>query len=67
MQQDFCVSQICDPFVDDVLVLHVDDQLHGGPCLKRNGGRELQPLQQSTLTRSTSIDGQGAEDVAEAG
>lgn len=36
--------------MDDVLVLHVDDQLHGGPCLKRNGSRELQALQQSTLT-----------------
>lgn len=35
--------------MDDVLVLHIDDKLHGGPCLKRNGSRELQALQQSTL------------------
>ena len=50
--------------MDDVLVLHVDDQLHGGPCLKRNRSRELQAIPQSSLALGACKDKQRQE-VAE--
>lgn len=44
------VSQVGGPLVDDALLLEVDDGLHGGACLKRDIGCQLQTLEERPLT-----------------